>query len=75
MFNTNCSSIEHKQKQLTNCLNKSKGNKKFTFPIFENKILSSPKTLKMAKDCFFQPNMMKYVCMFWFPDQDGMPKL
>ena len=54
MFNTNCSSIDNRYKYLATCFNKPKGKKTFTFPIIENEILSSSKTLRIGpKYCDF----------------------
>ena len=48
MFKTKCSSIEHQYKKLGACFNKKKDKNKFKCPIFDNKLLSSPKKLKIG---------------------------
>ena len=61
MFKTHCSSLEHKLKTFHACFNEQKGNKNFTFPISDNRLLSSSEQLKIGhKSLGFQSNMRKY---------------
>ena len=54
MFNTNCSSLGQRFGKVVACYNKQNGNKKLTFTIFDNGLLSSSKQLKIGpKDCVF----------------------
>ena len=63
IFDDNCSSLEQRYKTLVTWFNKPKGKKKFTFPVFDNKYLSSSKTLSIGPKYFFffQLNIMTYV--------------
>ena len=53
MFEKNCLSLHHQFRRIVACYNKQKGKKKLTFPIFDNKLLSSSKNWKLALNIVF----------------------
>ena len=72
MFETKCSSL-HQHFKKKSCLSKQKkGEKKLTFPIFDNEFSSSPKKLKISpKECVFQikhEDMCDYNPKFFMSD-------
>ena len=62
MFETNCSSIEHRYKKLGDGYNRKRGKNKYTCPMFDNEFLASSKQLKKFPEIsFFQSNRRTYV--------------